>query len=154
MENLTYEQDGKYYLKDESGDSTEISKWQFDAVGKLSEPVSGNLSEANILRLHQESDPASPLYKGPQPTDGGGPAGDTEIEVRTLPGYYEEPARSVPARVSPESTGTSVHTTEAATAANDGATSEEVIAEVEAKQAEPEADLPQASNPSTDESNA
>lgn len=147
MENLTHEQDGKYYLKDESGDSTEISKWQFDSVEKLSEPISGDLSEASILRLHQESDPASPLYKGPQPTDGGGPAGDTEIEVQTQPGYYEESTRSVPAEISPESTGTSVHTTEAATAANDSATSEEVIAE-------PEANLPQAPNPSTDESNA
>ncbi len=132
MKQLIYEADGKYYLSTNSdGPDTEISEWQFDSLTNLSRgPVSENLSEASILRLHQESDPASPLYKGPQPTDGGEPFRDLPVEEPTAPGYYEEPARSAPVEVSPESTGTSVHTTEAATAANAGVTQEEVAPEV------------------------
>lgn len=143
----------KYYLKEgpELPDS-EINQWQYEQLTALTErPVSGDLSEANILRLHQESDPASPLYKRPEPIDGGSPAGDLPVEESTKPGYYDEPFRGAPAEVSPESTGTSIHTTEAATATNAGVTSAEIIAATTTATEEPIVTTDTVSN---DESNA
>lgn len=64
--------DQVYFLR--SGDAsadTEITKTQYDAIiefGETGREGGGTLSDADILRLHQESDPASPFYKG-EPVD-------------------------------------------------------------------------------------
>lgn len=147
----------KYYLKEGPGlPDSEINQWQYEQLTALTErPISGSLSEAAILRLHQESDPASPLYKGPESTEGGGPEGNKD-EVSTKSGFYDEPFRGAPAAITPESTGTSVHTTEDATKANAGITSEKYAniskEEIEAKIGD--AIAAPAPEETTDESNA
>jgi len=112
---LTKESDGKYYLLDPD---TEITKEQYDNINAVyaSEGTSGDLSQANILRLHQEQDPASPLFKGSQPANGAitSIAADGSQEIKS---YYEPTADKLDpvADQVPESQGTTVITTEQAT---------------------------------------
>lgn len=56
--------------------------------------VSRNLSEAEILRLHQEQDPASPLFKGFKFTGTGLP-GTTAGNSEPTSAYYEPTADKV-----------------------------------------------------------
>lgn len=110
MSNLTKESEGKYYLEPD----TEITKEQYDAINDSTNPgTSGDLSEATILRLHQESDPASPLFKGSEPVDG---AVTSESAAGTEPSksYYEPTADNIDpvADAVPEPQGTTTFTTE------------------------------------------
>ncbi|CAM6001140.1 unnamed protein product [Sphagnum balticum] len=112
---LTKESDGKYYLLDPD---TEITKEQYDNINAAAAPegTSGDLSQANILRLHQEQDPASPFFKGSQPANGAitSIAADGSQETKS---YYEPTADKLDqvADQVPEPQGTTVITTEQAT---------------------------------------
>jgi hypothetical protein len=85
MENLTRQSEDKYYLEPD----TEITKEQYDAINSAtSAGASGNPSEADIVRLHQESDPASPFFKGSEPVDGG-VTSETAAGTEQSKTYYE-----------------------------------------------------------------
>lgn len=151
----------KYYLRSENeGASIEISKWQYDQLTELTaEPVPGTLSEANILRLHQEQDPASPLYKGPESPDRGEPESGSFLAEDVTQGFYDEPSRSkLEAEVGPDTgaQGTSVHTTDEVTKAAAGVTADEIKQqEVDKVQAaEENSEAPVTPAIPTDESNA
>lgn len=96
--------DQVFYLR--SGDATadtEITKKQYDSIIEFGQSGStgstGTLTEANILRLHQEADPASEFYKGPEV--------DNEAEEPVVQqGYYDLNAKNIEGaqQTSPDST--------------------------------------------------
>lgn len=120
MNQLIYEADGKYYLSTgEAGTGTEISKYQFDQITAaitVAERPSGGLSQAELIRLHGEQDPSSPLYKRSQSTDRRNPEQPVEVP-EPITGYYEPSKHIIDAEAAklPESTGTTTFTTEAVT---------------------------------------
>lgn len=137
----------KYYLKSEDGNDTEITEWQYNELTALTEqPVSGNLTEADIARLHAESDPASPLFKGSEPVNAG-VSGTADNQIEPAKAYYEPTPDKVEAAEAEvtEPVGTSVHGTEEITKANAGITSQELsqapaTEEVETEETKPEED--------------
>lgn len=113
MSNLTKESEGKYYLEPD----TEITKEQYDNINAATESGDpASLSEANILRLHQESDPASPLFKGSEPIDGA-VTSNTAAGTEPSQSYYEPTADKVDpiADATPEPAGTTAFSTEEVT---------------------------------------
>lgn len=119
----------KYYLQGET--PLEISEEQYKAVldygsneferGQSGAGNSAGLSEANILRLHQEQDPASPFYKGSESDVDRGPSGVAAGKPDNTP-YYEpvgDKAQAAEDAATP-SEAASVYTTSEVTAANAG----------------------------------
>lgn len=80
------------------------------------EQLQPSLSEAEILRLHQEQDPASPLFKGSVPAPAGIP-GTTAEGTQPDSAYYEPTGDKVDpiADAIPEPQGTTPFTTEEVT---------------------------------------
>lgn len=110
----------KYYLKGATGQDTEITADQYAALEQYGEsntdPVSGDLSEASIAKLHAEQDPASPLFAGSQPVNAG-VSGTAAENPQPASAYYEPTGDKVDpiADTAQEPQGTTTISTEEAT---------------------------------------
>jgi hypothetical protein len=73
-------------------------------------------SQAEILRLHREGDPASPFFKGSIPANGGSIEGDPDMP-KPLDGYYEPSPVQLEKEAAklPERSGTTPFTTDKVT---------------------------------------
>lgn len=135
MKNPAYEVDGKYYLKGENQDpssnegATEITKWQYNEL--TAGDVSEDLGETNILRLHQQQDPASPLFEGSEPAVAGvselanGESKSTSVYNEPTDAELEEASKD-----QPEPAGTTAYTTEEVTKPYEPVPAEEPTTEV------------------------
>lgn len=126
--------DTVYFLRNpvKGGKDTEINEEQYQSLVDLHESSSGgSLNESDIIRLHQESDPASEHYKG-KPVN-------NEVEepktVGTAPAqgspYYElneEQLQKVNEIAAEGTAGTTTHSTEDVTKSNSTAKVEETKA--------------------------
>lgn len=124
MENLIYEKDGGYFIRGEHQEPgseegrSELTQWQYDSITNLQagQRVSGDLSEASIVKLHAEQDPSSPLFEGSEPVNSGvsGTAAEKPVPATA---YYEPTADKVDpiADAAPEPQGTTAISTEEAT---------------------------------------
>ena len=93
IESIVYSQgegdETKYYLKSEDGKDTAITSYQYNLIrDAIAGGSAGSLSETDILRLHQEQDPASPFYKGSESL-ASARTGETAAEQQSNPDYYE-----------------------------------------------------------------
>jgi hypothetical protein len=125
MSNLVKESEGKYYLEPD----TEITKDQYDAITAAT--VSGSSEPTDLIRLHAEQDPASPLYKGSQSTG----AGISELasgESKTTSRYYEPTDAELEeaSKDQPEPHGTTAISIEEASKPYEPVAEEEAIPEV------------------------
>jgi hypothetical protein len=108
-----------YFLRGVTTDIS-ITKWQYEQLKLRTSGPSGNLSEADLIRLHGRHNPASPFYQGPESAVPGG-AGQTASGEEAPSHYYEltdDNVRAAEEHVKSGPAGTTTFTTEEITRAS------------------------------------
>jgi hypothetical protein len=105
-----------YFLRGETIDIP-ITKWQYEQLAARTSRPSGNLSEADLVRLHGRHNPASPFYQGSESAPSGG-TGQTASGEEAPSHYYEltdDNVRAAEEHVKAGPSGTTTFSTEEVT---------------------------------------